>query len=356
MTKAVITNLEETTTNVDAMDITNDNFDNLNAQLPADADWAIVSVSWTQTLTNKTLTSPTINTPTVNTPTVSGGTFTDPTLVAPQLGTPDSGNLVNCTFPTLNQNTTGYASALKSATTTVDVSAATAPVIGQALVATSDTTATWQTVSAAPKMKISTTFEYKDNRFTLTSTGSGTTSLTTEGMILASGPDGSMTAIWWMRNKTWASTPVCQLSLRAIASDTSNSEWSGDFFFWLAYSMAVANSGITFTDKHIGIKVVKRLSNTYDIVGTQWDGTTEAVTSTIITMDTGDTIDLIINVLATSVVCYASVNNWAYASQTLWATNRPSGSGSSEPFFATSNRGVGSKNFNWTLCGANFEH
>ena len=32
---------------------------------------------------------------------------TSPTLVSPILGTPTSGNLANCTFPTLNQNTTG---------------------------------------------------------------------------------------------------------------------------------------------------------------------------------------------------------------------------------------------------------
>ena len=32
---------------------------------------------------------------------------TSPTLVTPALGTPASGNLANCTFPTLNQNTTG---------------------------------------------------------------------------------------------------------------------------------------------------------------------------------------------------------------------------------------------------------
>ena len=32
-----------------------------------------------------------------------------PTLIAPLLGTPTSGNLANCTFPTLNQNTTGSA-------------------------------------------------------------------------------------------------------------------------------------------------------------------------------------------------------------------------------------------------------
>jgi len=34
---------------------------------------------------------------------------TSPTLVTPALGTPASGNLTNCTFPTLNQNTTGTA-------------------------------------------------------------------------------------------------------------------------------------------------------------------------------------------------------------------------------------------------------
>lgn len=34
---------------------------------------------------------------------------TSPTLVTPALGTPSSGNLANCTFPTLNQSTTGNA-------------------------------------------------------------------------------------------------------------------------------------------------------------------------------------------------------------------------------------------------------
>jgi serine acetyltransferase len=34
---------------------------------------------------------------------------TSPTLVTPALGTPSSGNLTNCTFPTLNQSTTGNA-------------------------------------------------------------------------------------------------------------------------------------------------------------------------------------------------------------------------------------------------------
>jgi hypothetical protein len=37
-----------------------------------------------------------------------------PTLVTPALGTPSSGNLANCTFPTLNQNTTGTAAGLSA--------------------------------------------------------------------------------------------------------------------------------------------------------------------------------------------------------------------------------------------------
>jgi hypothetical protein len=40
------------------------------------------------------------------------GTWTSLTLVTPALGTPASGNLANCTFPTLNQNTSGSAASL----------------------------------------------------------------------------------------------------------------------------------------------------------------------------------------------------------------------------------------------------
>lgn len=59
------------------------------------ASWLTrVTTTSTQTLTNKTLTSPTL---------------TSPTLTTPALGTPASGNLANCTFPTLNQDTTGKA-------------------------------------------------------------------------------------------------------------------------------------------------------------------------------------------------------------------------------------------------------
>ena len=57
----------------------------------------VVLKTGTQTLTNKTLTAPVLTTP--------------------ALGTPASGTLTNCTFPTLNQNTTGNATTATTATT-----------------------------------------------------------------------------------------------------------------------------------------------------------------------------------------------------------------------------------------------
>lgn len=294
---------------------------------------------------------------------------TSPTFVTPLLWTPTSGVLTNCTgLPTAWLVDDAVTLAKIAAGTawnliTYDASGNPAAVVtgtsGQVLTSNGAGVApTMQTPSGwTPKMRISTTFENNASRYTLTATSSGSSSLTTWGMIIAtSNPSGSLKATWSMTNKTWAVLPVCQLSLRTMATATGNSTGSGDFFFGLGDVITVANAGITFTDKHIGIKVVKRLSDTYTIVGTQADWTTEAVTSTIASMATGDTIDLIIDILAASVVCYASVNNWAYASQTLWATNRPSSAGSCDPVFATSNRATGSQNFNWTLAGASFEH
>lgn len=74
-----------------------------------------------------------------------------PTLVTPALGTPSSGNLTNCTFPTLNQNTTGSAGSVTNALTagtgvtyssgtTYNGSAAITISIGQAVGTSSDVT------------------------------------------------------------------------------------------------------------------------------------------------------------------------------------------------------------------------
>lgn len=80
------------------------------------------------------------------------GSWTSLTMVTPVLGTPTSGNLTNCTFPTLNQNTTGSAAKLTTArniggvsfdgTANITVASATGgfTVTGAALVAPAGTT------------------------------------------------------------------------------------------------------------------------------------------------------------------------------------------------------------------------
>jgi len=50
------------------------------------------------------------------TATLTNKTLTSPTLTTPALGTPASGILTNCTFPTLNQNTTGQAGTVATIT------------------------------------------------------------------------------------------------------------------------------------------------------------------------------------------------------------------------------------------------
>jgi len=75
-------------------------------------------------LTDNTLTGTSLELKTAISDETGSGSLvfaTSPTLVTPALGTPASGNLANCTFPTLNQNTTG-----SSGSTTGNAATATA--------------------------------------------------------------------------------------------------------------------------------------------------------------------------------------------------------------------------------------
>lgn len=79
---------------------------------------------------------------------------TSPTLVTPALGTPSSGTLTNCTFPTLNQNTTGSSGSCtgNSATATLAATATNALACsGNAATASNAIgyNQTWQDVSAS---------------------------------------------------------------------------------------------------------------------------------------------------------------------------------------------------------------
>jgi hypothetical protein len=121
----------------------------LNALLPAQTNNRLLKSDGTNTsfaqaslTTDVTGTLPVANGGTgVTTSTGSGNNVlsTSPTLVTPALGTPTSGTLTNCTFPTLNQNTTGTAAglsttlAIASGGTGVTTAAAIASLVGNLL-------------------------------------------------------------------------------------------------------------------------------------------------------------------------------------------------------------------------------
>ena len=283
---------------------------------------------------------------------------TSPTLVTPALGTPSALVGTNITG-TATGLTSGITNALKSATTTVDVSAATAPSSGQVLTATSSTAATWQTPSGwAPKTKFSTTFE-AISRFTTGTAGTGATpTVDTAWLNLRTSTNWAANVIWAIRNGEYQSMSSLQMSMRANAVDTGNSSGKWDFFFWLwNFAMTIAAAGITFTNKHIGVKIIKNLSDTYDIIGTQADGSTEAVTSTIATMTSWQTVDIIIDVTSTTNTnFYVSVNYGAYATASLGSTNRPSWDVCYPIIWVSSHWSNSSQRYWWDIIGANFEH
>ena len=88
-----------------------------------------------------------------------------PTLVTPALGTPSSGTLTNCTFPTLNQNTTGNAA---TATTATNVSGGTASVT--TLTASSRIRGTSTTITGTSGGTITPTSD-TTNQYTITALG-----------------------------------------------------------------------------------------------------------------------------------------------------------------------------------------
>jgi len=108
--------------------------------LPVGTD-TLVSRTSTDTLSNKTLTAPVIAT------IVNTGTLALPTTSDTLVGRATTDTLTNKTI-TAASNTV-HCDALKTTGTAVSVSAAEPPTVGQLLVATSATTAAWQTPSAA---------------------------------------------------------------------------------------------------------------------------------------------------------------------------------------------------------------
>ena len=121
-----------------------------------------------------------------------------PTLVTPVLGTPASGNLTNCTFPTLNQDTTGTAATVTGAT--------------QAAITTAANLVTVGTIG---------TGEWQGTAIATNKGGTGLTAIGTAGQVLATN-SGASGLEWVTTLPTNITSPADNTFL---VYDTDANEW-----------------------------------------------------------------------------------------------------------------------------------
>lgn len=257
------------------------------------------------------------------------------------LGTPSSGVATNLTgtatalniggnaaTATLATTATG-ANALYSATTTVNVNAATAPTTGQVLTATGGTAATWQTPAATvtPTVKMDTIYE-NSGRFSVASTGGGGggSAFTGDGYAMStsatisSSINISHTISFGSKSELGSPIFTTHVNLTSIGTDVQSFIGIG--------APTVSGAGITYTDKHIGFKITRASSGTINLFGTQADGTTENATAALTTVAATDDLDLFFKVNASaSVDYYWRKNGGALSAATNLTTNIPTNCG-----------------------------
>ena len=164
---------------------------------------------------------------------------TSPTLVTPILGTPTSGTLTNCTFPTLNQNTTGTAAGL-SATLAVasgGTGVTTSTGSGNNVLSTSPTLVT-------PILGTPTSGNLANCTFpTLNQNTTGTAAGLSATLAVGSGGTGSTTL-----TANYVLLGNGTSALQAIAPSTSGNVLTSDGTTWASSSPGGIGTGQTWTD------------------------------------------------------------------------------------------------------------
>jgi hypothetical protein len=193
---------------------------------------------------------------------------TSPTLTTPALGTPSAVVLTNATG-TAASLTAGEATAalgLKTATTTVSVSGATAPTSGQVLTATSGTAATWQTPSGGgggstsqwigaaewiPRTTAgsgvdSTETTTNDNNIDYLTFDAGATAEGAQwiGTLPNNYTGGTVTARFYWTASSGSGTVIWRLAGRALANDDALDTAAGT-------AQSVTDTLITAEDMHV---------------------------------------------------------------------------------------------------------
>ena len=195
-------------------------------------------------------------------------------------------------------------------------------------------------------------------RFTTSVAGSGTIAVGVSGLDLSTSSTGGSfaKALWTVLgvNATiFSQSPKfsCSLNPGSIVQATNN----GDLYVGLG-NVTIAGTGITYTNAHIGFKIVKTAGAT-TLYATQADGTTETASSALTTFaGNADDVSLFLKVNGTTSVDYY----WRKDANSAWATvnlttNMPAASTvDANCTFGASNTSTAT-NFNWFVTNASYQ-
>lgn len=204
---------------------------------------------------------------------------TSPTLVTPALGTPTA--LVGTNITGTGAGfTSGSTNALQSATTTVNVSSATAPTNGQVLTATSGTAATWQTPATGSGTVNSGTAGQLTYYASTGTTVSGNANLTVSSSALTIGVAGSAVGTLLFANATSGTITLSPVA-GALGSSVLTLPAATDTVAVLAASQAFTNktyNGLTISSSTgtLAIANGKTLTQSNSLTYTGTDGSTVA--------------------------------------------------------------------------------
>lgn len=182
---------------------------------------------------------------------------------------------------------------------------------------------------STPTISFGTIFESNSSRFILDQTGTGTEVFDSNGVSMKTGATISSYA-----------QLIANILLGTSKLEVGNPSFSGSFYLQTSGttfdyfigigSPGIDGSGITFTDKHIGFKVVRTASGTINLFATQANGTTETASSSLTTLTDGDDLELILKVNSTtSVDYYWRKNSGTLSAATNLTTNMPTTVGGS---------------------------
>ena len=239
-------------------------------------------------------------------------TLSNKTFVAPALGTPASGVLTNCTGLPVAGGGTGVATLgdagvlIGNGTGAVQVTGA--GTSGQVLTSNgAGVDPTFQAGGAGtPTMKATTLFETA-GRFSTSAAGSGAVTFGNTGMYLNVGATGAsysrgLFSIAGLSSfAIFSGSPIWSCSIRVVALTVASG--TGHAFFGLGDPTIAGVGGITFTDDHIGFKIIKT-GGVATLYATQANAATETASAALTTLADNDMIDLILKVNGTTSVDY----------------------------------------------------